>query len=94
MELKVFKIKDSATGLFSTGGMSPDWTKRGKTWNGINHVKSHLRQHCDYKKTPTGTDWSSIVNNIPSTWVVVELSVGGVKEYFARDLYPEEFPSK
>lgn len=92
-ELKVFKIKDSITGLFSTGGCDPSWTKRGKTWNGINHVKTHLRQFCDYKNTPTGTDWRVKVNNIPETWVVVELSVGGIREFSAKELYPNEFPS-
>lgn len=41
--MKVFKIRDE-NGLYSTGGMSPDFTKGGKVWNNIGHVKSHLRQ--------------------------------------------------
>lgn len=41
--MKVFKIRD-ANGLFSTGGTDPDFTKGGKVWNNIGHVKSHLRQ--------------------------------------------------
>lgn len=41
--MKVFKIRD-ANGLFSTGGVNPDFTKGGKVWNNIGHVKSHLRQ--------------------------------------------------
>ena len=41
--MKVFKIRD-ANGLYSTGGMEPDFTKGGKVWNSIGHVKNHLRQ--------------------------------------------------
>lgn len=106
MELKVFKIKDSVTGLFSTGGMSPNWTKRGKTWNQINHVKTHLRQHCSYKVIKPATpprfhdsvkDYKTMTNNIPSNWIIVEMTMDGVKsevkEYPAKDLYPNEFPS-
>ncbi len=106
MELKVFKIKDSETGLFSTGGYSPNWTKRGKTWSQINHVKTHLRQHCNTKivklgKDPRGyddvKDYKTVSNNIPETWVIVEMVASGtkceIKEYSAKGLYPNEFPS-
>jgi hypothetical protein len=41
--VKVFRIRDS-NGLYSTGGQSPSFTKAGKTWSNIGHVKSHLRQ--------------------------------------------------
>jgi hypothetical protein len=29
----MFKIRNKQTGLFSTGGYSPGWTKKGKVWN-------------------------------------------------------------
>lgn len=29
----MFKIRNTKTGLFSTGGTSPNWTKKGKVWN-------------------------------------------------------------
>lgn len=41
--MKVFRIRDK-NGLYSTGGQSPNFTKGGKTWSNIGHVKSHLRQ--------------------------------------------------
>lgn len=41
--MKVFRIRDK-NGLYSTGGQSPDFTKGGKTWSNLGHVKSHLRQ--------------------------------------------------
>jgi hypothetical protein len=42
--MKVYKVRNKETGLFSTGGMTPSFNKRGKTWTQINHVKSHLTQ--------------------------------------------------
>ena len=39
----VYKIK-RLDGLFSTGGCTPEFTKTGKTWSSIGHVKTHLRQ--------------------------------------------------
>lgn len=92
MELKVFKIKDKK-GKFSTGGYHPNWTKRGKSWGDLSAVKRHLRQHC--KDSNYGTDennqWfykKGWWNNIPEDWIVVELSINGVKEYSAKELYP------
>jgi hypothetical protein len=40
----VYKIRRKSDGLFSTGGMSPNWSKTGKTWNAIGHLKNHLHQ--------------------------------------------------
>jgi hypothetical protein len=40
--MKIFKIRDTATGLFSTGGHYPRWSKKGKTWTNIGHVKNHI----------------------------------------------------
>ena len=102
MHIHIFKIKDAETGLFSTGGASPRWTSKGKTWNGLNHIKSHLRQQCSYKKLQTtnqygipDTDWKTMVNKIPTNWIVIELISDGVKtdvkEYQASMLYPLEF---
>jgi hypothetical protein len=40
--MKIFKIRDNSTGLFSTGGHRPRWTKKGKNWTNIGHVKNHI----------------------------------------------------
>lgn len=39
-----FKIRDKKTRKYSKGGSSPNsiWTNQGKTWNQINHIKTHL----------------------------------------------------
>lgn len=57
--MSAFKIRDLATGLFSTGGSMPRWSKRGKVWSNIGHIKLHLQQL-----------WSS--DSYPETAEVVE----------------------
>lgn len=39
--MTVYKIRNSS-GLFSTGGTAPSWSKRGKTWTALNHLNAHL----------------------------------------------------
>lgn len=39
----IFKIRQKSTGLFSSGGASPKFTKMGKSWQSLGHVKNHLR---------------------------------------------------
>lgn len=41
-DITVFKIRSKTTGMFSTGGQSPGWSKKGKTWNQRGHVSTHL----------------------------------------------------
>lgn len=85
-EFKVFKIIDKNTGKFSTGGYTPNWTIRGKTWSQINHVKSHLRIFIDDDER--NRLWN---NKIPENWEVIELSnITGERRYSARSLYPVE----
>jgi predicted transcriptional regulator len=46
----VYKIR-RADGLFSTGTVSPSFTKTGKAWSNIGHVKTHLQLfYNSYKK--------------------------------------------
>ena len=40
--LVVYKIRRKSDGKFSTGGTTPSFSKNGKTWNTIGHLKSHL----------------------------------------------------
>ena len=39
--MKIYKIKNP-DGLYSTGGSSPKWTRKGKTWVALNHLRAHL----------------------------------------------------
>lgn len=72
--MKIFKVKDTKTGLYSTGGYHPSWTKQGKSWESLGSVTSHLRLYA------RGYSWSrkrgqNVQNQIPDTWVVVEIEV-------------------
>ncbi|PGO60593.1 hypothetical protein [Priestia megaterium] len=44
MKMKAYKIRNKETGEFSRGGSSNIyiWSKTGKTWANIGHVKNHL----------------------------------------------------
>lgn len=41
-EIVVYKIRSKTTGLYSTGGGNPSFTKKGKTWNQPGHVSTHI----------------------------------------------------
>lgn len=43
-ETKVYKIQDKTTGLYSCGGSYPRFSKTGKAWTNIGHLKNHFRQ--------------------------------------------------
>lgn len=44
----VYAIRRRSDGLFSTGGSSPRFTKNGKRWSTIGHVKTHLAMFVGY----------------------------------------------
>lgn len=64
----VFKIRNKDTGLFSTGGHTPKWSKSGKTWSGTGPLLSHLNLYMsDGYGRPRKT--------FPDSWEVVEYEV-------------------
>jgi hypothetical protein len=40
--MQIYKIRNKTTGLYSTGGSYPSFSKKGKAWNARGHVTSHL----------------------------------------------------
>lgn len=44
LEIYGLKIRDKTTGLYSKGGTSPEniWSKNGKSWTKLSHLKSHV----------------------------------------------------
>lgn len=80
--MKVYKIRDSKTGLYSTGGTKPKWSKRGKVWVSLGALKSHL--------TLYRTGWARLHKKIPSTWIVEEFSNEGSSTIPAAELVKEE----
>lgn len=44
MEIKLYKLYDTATGKFNAGG--DNWTSKGKSWNQRNHLTTKLTSYC------------------------------------------------
>jgi len=71
----VYKIMDTRTGLYSGGGTYPRFSKKGKIWTQIGHVKTHLNQF----------------KAVPEHWEVVEIEMREVAHIQAEDMFkPEE----
>ncbi|GJQ43958.1 MAG: hypothetical protein JETCAE03_34560 [Ignavibacteriaceae bacterium] len=101
MEKFVYKIRHKKTGLFSTGGMSPKWTTKGKTWSAFNHIKTHLRQFTRYTTENKddgimSTKVSFDKNLIPKDWEVVKIKIveSEIVVMNAHELYPERIDEK
>jgi hypothetical protein len=79
--MKLYKIRDINTGLFSTGGRYPRWTKTGKTWSCEGHVKAHLTMYSD-------KEYNKKQNTIPENWEVIEITLqeSMTDSYPAREL--------
>jgi hypothetical protein len=71
--MRVYKIRNRKTGLFSTGGMRPKWTKQGKSWSRINYVHSHIQQlHTDYTPADVYNDAEIVMAEITELLTPVE----------------------
>lgn len=71
-----YKIRHKTTGLFSMGGVEPRFTKRGKTWATMGHVKLHLngvRHYANEPKSPLSAQAQEYLNSIE----IVEFSTTG-----------------
>lgn len=69
--MKIYRIRDTATGLFSKGGSDANvakgsscWSKKGKVWNGLGPLRLHLNMFLE--------DGHCTTKGIPSTWEVIE----------------------
>lgn len=38
----IYRLKSNKTGLFSKGGSTPSFSKIGKIWRNIGHLKNHI----------------------------------------------------
>lgn len=55
--MKIYKLRRTDTGEFSSAGSSPSWHKEGgKVWSKLNHIKSHVAlmvgDSCFYRLPP------------------------------------------
>jgi hypothetical protein len=73
----VYKIRDKKTGLFSTGGTTPRWTARGKSWTGAGPLKLHLRQYLDVNSFQN--------TRIPESWEIVVFALIEDRGFAAKD---------
>lgn len=73
-----YKIRNVKTGLYSTGGVCPSWSTRGKSWSTMGHVRNHLN-HIKAPRTSRlyeAEDWEIVqfqANEVTAWSVVVEL---------------------
>ena len=79
--MTVYKVRDPKTGLFQKGGSGAGgaarWSKIGKVWNTIGHLKAHftmLREYAHYPTNPSHT-WKHGADPIDPNWEIVEFVV-------------------
>ena len=53
----IYKIKNVKTNMYSRGGDFPSWSKTGKIWKNIGHVKLHLRNVLNRGSYKSFDDW-------------------------------------
>jgi len=82
MDFGCYQIMDVTTGLYSTGGGSPHFTRRGKIWSSLAFLTAHLTHQMSDRTVyfydanmrrsdpHTYTD-EELLSSIPETWVVV-----------------------
>lgn len=68
-----YKIRHKETGFFSIGGQNPRFTVKGKTWNDIGHIKTHINLHTGAAYYGRGRVNHNYLNNIE----VVEYTLRG-----------------
>lgn len=81
--MKIYKIRDMQTGLFSTGGYCPTWNKQGKIWSTLGKVKSHLtmcQRNAYYRSNTLNSQF----------WEVVEYSVEESSAFPANSLLSKD----
>jgi hypothetical protein len=76
MKISLYKIRHKTTGLFSSGGAHPRWTKKGKAWTNIGHIKTHFQGVPDHILRSTYKD-AEIVE-----YEVTELNAREMTEIF------------
>lgn len=69
--MKVYRIKDTTTGMYSEGKISPVFTKTGRIFRNLNAVKTHLTYLKKYNIQGT---------SVYNTCVLVEYDLSSGKE--------------
>ena len=85
-KITFYKIKDMKTGLYSCGGNHPTFNHRGKAWNNIAHVKSHLMGVKKNDEQQLKHSWTS------ATYKPVEMKTWVVEEFLFVQKEFKEIP--
>jgi hypothetical protein len=74
--MKVYKIRDNETGLYSTGGYYFKFHKVGKTWTTLGHVKQHISMISDYYFGSDMGEWEIVEYDLTEVrhWPVAEFA--------------------
>jgi len=81
----VFKIRRKSDGLFSTGGTTPTFNKKGKEWKARGHVSSHMKQVGSYYSRKTKTDYYSDCEVVTFEVIMNEVEVIPALEWKESD---------
>ena len=67
--MKLYKIRHKETGLYSKGGSYPSWSKKGKTWSTLGHLKRHIAcvVDCRYHKMNDMVNWEILEIDVSET---------------------------
>jgi hypothetical protein len=84
----IYKIRHKITGLFSSGGAHPRWTKKGKAWTNIGHIKTHFSMIGDAQLRAAYRD-SEIVE-----YDVTEAGTSSMTELFDQILEAKDLKRK
>lgn len=92
--MKVFKILDTKTGLFSTGGYAPGWTREGKSYKTLPQVKTALKLYergsaywpLNAKQKEIEERKQEARRTIPTSWRVVEFRLAPKTSMSARSV--------
>jgi hypothetical protein len=69
--MKIYKIIHKNTGLYNAGGTTPRWTKKGKKWSSLGHLKLHIISQLNYNYTTNQYSYNKDILN----WEVIEIEV-------------------
>lgn len=72
--MKLYRIQNKDTGLFSNGGSNPIWNNRGKFWKSLSDVNKHL------KVVKTRDNTGEIQNNYNNS-IVIEYKLEKTEEF-------------
>ena len=76
----VYKVRNTVTGRYSSGGTRPRWVSGGRSWAAISHCKSHLTALRESGRPWGFYDFAEIVRYdlVPSLVIQIDdLQIGG-----------------